>query len=235
MRLAVAVILVFGAMLARGAEDAPPAGVDGKLWKRMLEVDARGAGVGDLTADFVQEKHTALLKRPLVSKGTIKIKGSAALWTTTEPEPTVMRIDDKEVKLLYPKQKVMEVFATGDKMGSLAASPFPRLSVIRQHFTFEQMAAKELMGDRADEAKQLALRMRPVDETLKKHIDEVDVVLDVGTGLVLRAQTIDGDGDRIVLTFSNMRTNVGLTDADLELAVPPGVTVTRPLEGGKGR
>jgi outer membrane lipoprotein-sorting protein len=233
VKLALAVMLVLGAWIARGADDAPPAGVDANLWKRMLEVDARGANVRDLTADFVQEKHTVLLKRPLVSKGTIKIKGSAALWTTSEPEPTVMRIDDKEVKLLYPKQKVMEVFATADRMGALAASPFPRLSLIRQHFTFEQMAAKELMGEAADEGKQLALRMRPIDQTLKKHIDEVDVVLDVASGLVLRAQTIDGDGDRIVLTFSNMRTNVGLTDADLDLATPPGVKVTRPLEGGQ--
>jgi outer membrane lipoprotein-sorting protein len=226
---------MFAALAAPAADDAPPPGVDDKLWKRMLEVDARGANVRDLTADFLQEKHTPLLKKPLVSSGTIKIKGSAALWTTTQPEPPVLRIDDKEVKLLYPKQKVLEVFATGDQMGTLAASPFPRLSVIKKHFTFEQIPAKELMGDSADETKQLALRMRPVDDSLKKHLVEVAVVLDVSTGLVLRAQTIDGDGDRIVLTFSNMKTNTGLTDADLELTVPAGVTVTRPLEGGKGK
>jgi outer membrane lipoprotein-sorting protein len=237
VRLASVLVLLAGMMVTAAAAvfaaDDAPAGVDEKLWKLMLEVDARGASVRDLTADFTQEKHTPLLKKPLVSTGTIRIKGSAALWHTAHPEPTVMRIDDKEVKLLYPKQKVLEIFATDDKMGSLAASPFPRLAVIRKHFTFERVPANELMGAATDESKQLALRMRPIDESLKKHIDEVCVVLDIGTGLVLRAQTIDGDGDRIVLTFSNTKVNTGLTDADLALDVPPGVTVTRPLEGGK--
>lgn len=235
MRTALVAMILFGALAAVAADEAPPKGVDEKLWKQMLEVDARGADVRDLSADFVQEKHTPLLKKPLVSSGTIRIKGTAALWQTDKPEPTVMRIDEKEVKLFYPKQKVVEVFALGDRMASLAASPFPRLSVIKQHFSFERMAAKELMGDKADEAKQLALRMRPIEESLKKHIDEVAVVLDVETGLVLRAQTIDGDGDRIVMTFSNLRKNTGLTDADLEMTVPAGVTVSRPLEGGKGK
>ena len=220
-------------LASRVGADERPAGVDEKLWARMVEIDARGGTVADLTADFTQEKHTPLLKKPMVSTGTIRIKGSATLWNTVQPEPTVMRIDEKEVRLLYPKQKVLEVFPVDEKMGSLAASPFPRLALLKQHFTFEQIKAKELLPD-ADDAKHLALRMRPKDAALRKHIDEVSVVLDAATGLVLRAQTVDGDGDRIVLSFTNMKVNTGLKDADLEMATPPGVTVSRPLEGQGG-
>ncbi len=220
-------VLMCAASAALAAER--PAGVDEALWKQMVEVDARGAKVADLSADFTQEKHTPLLKRPLVSSGTIRIKGSAALWETKAPEPTVMRIDEKELRLLYPKQKVLEVFAADEKMGSLAASPFPRLAVLTKHFTFERADAKQLY-EKAEEGKHLAVRMRPVEAALKKHLDEVTVVLEVATGLVVRAQTVDADGDRIVLTFANVRTDTGLTDADLKMTVPAGVTVTRPLE-----
>jgi outer membrane lipoprotein-sorting protein len=117
-------------------------------------------------------------------------------------------------------------------MGSMAASPFPRLAMLKKHFTFERLPAKELLPS-ADESTVLALRMHPLDAELKKHIDEVCVVLKVATGFVKRAQTIDSDGDRMVLTFSNVRINTGLTDRDLEMVVPPGVAVTRPLEGGR--
>jgi outer membrane lipoprotein-sorting protein len=116
-------------------------------------------------------------------------------------------------------------------MGSLAASPFPRLEVLKRHFTFERIAVKEL-SPTADEAKHVALRMRPTEKELQKHIDEVSVLLEIETGLVLRARTVDADGDRIVLTFSNMRANTGLADAELRMDVPAGVRVTRPLEGG---
>ena len=233
MRIAAALLLGLTLLAtARGEPGATdrPAGVDEKLWKLLVEIDARSAQVKDLTADFTQEKFTPLLKKPLTSTGTILIKGSASLWHTAQPEPTVMRIDDKELRLLYPRQKVLEVYPTGQKMASLAASPFPRLDVLKQHFTFQQMATKELDAA-AKEGETIALRMRPTEPELRKHIDEVQVLLQVATGFVLRATTIDSDGDRVVLSFSNIRVNGGVVDRELELVVPAGVKVTHPLEG----
>jgi outer membrane lipoprotein-sorting protein len=212
-----------------GATDRP-AGVDEKLWKILVEVDARGAQVKDLKADFTQQKFTPLLKKPLTSTGTILIKGSASLWTTVHPEPTVMRIDDKRLQLLYPRQKVLEVYATDQKMGSLAASPFPRLDVLKKHFSFAQLPTKDL-DPTAREGETVALRMQPLEPELRKHIDEVQVLLQVATGFVLKATTIDPDGDRVVLSFSNIRINGGVADRELELVVPQGVKVTHPLEG----
>jgi outer membrane lipoprotein-sorting protein len=207
-----------------------PAGVDEKLWKLLVEIDARGARVKDLKADFTQQKFTPLLKKPLTSTGTILIKGSASLWHTTHPEPTVMRIDDKELRLLYPRQQVLEVYPTGQKIASLATSPFPRLDVLKKHFTFEQIATKALDSS-AKEGDTIALRMQPTEPELRKHIDEVQVLLQVSTGFVLKAVTIDSDGDRVALSFSNIRINGDVPDRELELVVPTGVKVTHPLEG----
>lgn len=219
-------------LIARGEPGATdrPAGVDEKLWKLLVEIDARGAQVHDLKADFTQQKFTPLLKKPLTSTGTILIKGSASLWTTVQPEPTVMRIDDKQLRLLYPRQKVLEVYPTDEKMASLAASPFPRLDVLKKHFSFERLPVKDV-DPGAKESETLALRLHPLEPELRKHIDEVQVLLQVSTGFVLRATTIDSDGDRVVLSFSNIRINGGVPDRELELVVPPGVKVTHPLEG----
>jgi outer membrane lipoprotein-sorting protein len=211
---------------------AAPAGVDATFWKQLVAIDARGAAVKDLTADFTQEKTMPLMKKPLVSAGTIKIKDNAALWHTTRPAPTVMRIDAKELRMYYPEQKAMEVYAVDQRMGPLAASPFPRLALLKPHFSFERIPARELQAD-ADDAKLVGVKMRPINADLRKHIDEVSVLLEVDTGLARRARTVDPDGDKIVLTFSNMKPNAGLTERDVELNVPAGVTVTRPLEGGR--
>ena len=199
----------------------------------MLEINARGAGIKDLQADFVQEKFTPLLKKPLISSGKILIKGAATLWITEKPEPTVLRIDAKEVRLLYSAQKILEVYKTDEKLGSLAASPFPRLEILKQHFSFEKIPVQELSKE-ADESRDIAFRMKPLHDELRKHIDQVSVLIERASGLVLKAQTVDADGDRLVLSFVNVQVNTGLTDAELEMKVPADVKVTHPLEGGSG-
>jgi outer membrane lipoprotein-sorting protein len=232
------VLALFAACPARAADaDAGPGeapkGVDPAFWKQLVEIDARGAAVKDLTAKFQQEKFTPLMKKPLVSSGTIRIKGSAALWNTTAPAPTIMRIDPQELRLYYPEQKVVEVYKVDQRMGPLAASPFPRLALIKPHFTFERGDAKALLPAGADASKFVAVKLRPINEEMRKHLDEVTVLLEVATGLVTRAQTVDADGDRVVLSFSDMKVNAGLTDQDVALDVPAGVKVVRPLEGGE--
>ena len=79
------------------------------------------------------------------------------------------------------------------------------------------------------------MRLQPLDPQLRQHVDQVKVLLEIASGHVLKAETMDADGDRIVLSFTNIKVNTGLDDAALALTVPAGVTVSRPLEGTGGR
>ncbi|HTL29516.1 MAG TPA: outer membrane lipoprotein carrier protein LolA, partial [Tepidisphaeraceae bacterium] len=121
-----------------------PAGVDAVLWQQMLAINARSQQIEDLKATFEQKKFTALLKKPLISTGEVRVKGATMRWDTKEPVPTVMVIDEKEVKLLYPQQKVLEIYKVDQQLSSLAASPLPRLDVLKQHFMFEKLPDKEM-------------------------------------------------------------------------------------------
>src|SRR5438128_558721 len=101
-----ALLLPFIATAAEGPSTlptTPPAGVYPALWARMLQTDAKAAAIQDLTADFEQKKFTPLLKKPMTSTGTVWAKQSAMLWETRQPEPTVMRVDEREVSIYYPK------------------------------------------------------------------------------------------------------------------------------------
>jgi outer membrane lipoprotein-sorting protein len=207
---------------------------DPALWKRMVEIDARGAEVRDLTADFEQRKFTALLRKPLVSSGAIRVRGSAMRWDTQLPEPTVLAIDEKEVRLYYPRQKTLEVYAIDQRFSSLAASPLPRLEVLRRFFSFERIAVKSFESG-LDETSGLALRLTPINQALGEHIEAVRVLLEVKTGLIQQAETIDVDGDRTLLVFSRPRTNTGLEEKDVRLEIPAGVKVSRPLQGLEGQ
>jgi hypothetical protein len=157
------------------------------------------------------------------------------LWDTRQPEPTLMRIDPTEVRLLYPRQKVVEIYPIDQRMASLAASPMPRLDVLTRYFAIQPISDPQaLWPDVPQNPSHLALRLRPTDPALREHIQEVCVLLDIPSGFVLRAQTIDADGDRTTLAFSNVRTDAGLSDRELELEIPAGVEVTRPLDALNG-
>ncbi len=214
----------------------PPNGLDPALWARMTKIDAKAGQITDLSADFEQQKFTPLMKKPLVSSGTILAKGAAMLWDTRAPEPTMMRVDEKEVTLYYPHQKTVEIYPIAGQLSSLAASPLPRLSVLLQNFDFAPATKKDLskeMGD-ADRPNRLALRLTPSaktpDKTLREHVDNVVVLIDTEHAFILAFQLTDADQERTVIRFSNVKTNANLDDARLRMHLPPGIKTVRPLE-----
>ena len=238
-RVAVAFLVITPILLAADAPPAPPpaptsrpADVDPAAWQRMLDIDARAAKFEDLTADFEQQKFTAMLKKPLVSAGVVAVRGSAMLWETRKPEPSLLQIDPKEVRIYYPAQKTIEVYQVQQKLGQLAASPVPRLAVLREHFSFTPIAVLEL-GER-DDTQFFAVRMQPTDKELSEHVEEVRVLLDAQRGLIVRLEMRDSDGDRTLISFANVKTNVGLRDGDLRIAAPADVKITRPLAAVEG-
>lgn len=204
---------------------------DRALWSKLTDIDERAGRVRSLAADFRQEKFTALLNKPLISSGRVRVKGAMMRWDTREPEPSVMRIDQHEARIYYPAQKTLEIYPLDQRLGELAASPLPRLDILRARFSFEQVPVSDLEKN-AGAGRFIALRLTPTEASLREHIQQVRVLLDVQTASMVKAEVTDSDGDRTVLSFSNVQLNVDV--GDLGLKVPPGTTVTHPLDGLDG-
>lgn len=207
---------------------SPPPGLDGQTWQRMIAIDAKVARIADLTADFEQQKFTPLLKKPMVSSGLVRAKGDAMFWDTRTPEPTLMRVDGKEVSIYYPQQKTVEIYPIGGQLSAVAASPLPRLATLLGLFSFAPASAKDFgLGD---DTAHLALRLTPVDESLRTHVSAVIVLIDTDRGFISTFTMVDADGERTVIRFSNVKTNTNLDDSRLRLSLPPDVKTVRPLE-----
>jgi outer membrane lipoprotein carrier protein len=229
--LIIAAVLAISALarLAPGrADESKPAPPDPNLAARLDDIDRRAGRAKDLSGRFTQEKHTALLKKPLVSSGRIRMKGAAVRWDTESPEPTVLYSDGREIRMYYPRQATVEVYPVDRRLSDLAASPLPRLDVLRRHFRIERAAE----APRDD--KTIELKPTPTDESLAQHVDEVRVTLDVPAAAVTRVEMLDADGDRTVIRFTDLRTDTGIRDGELDLSLPAGTKVSRPLEGKQG-
>jgi outer membrane lipoprotein-sorting protein len=205
-----------------------PAPLDPALSARLTEIDAKAGKIQSIVADFRQEKFTALLTKPLISTGTIRVRGAEMRWDTLKPDRSVLAINPAEAKVYYPDQKVLEIYALDRRLGELAASPLPRLASLKQRFSFASFPLAELMPD-ADPKHYVALSLKPLDPVLQQHVEEVRVLLDADQGCMVKAEVLDGDGDKTSLTFLNVKLNADA--GDLNLAVPAGTRVTKPLEG----
>ena len=219
---------------AQPKPDAPaataPAPKSDDLSARLDALDKKIAAIKDLSADFEQQKKTALLKKPLTSSGTIKLKGDKTRWDTTKPHPTVMTIDAKEVRIYYPQQKTVEVYPVQGEMAKLASSPLPRIPVIREQFDIAEIKATDIDANATGDL--LALSLTPKSNALKEHIDTIRVMVDLTTACARTVEIKDADGDLTTITFTSIRVDAGISDKDVELTTPKGTTTSRPLEGG---
>lgn len=244
-------VTVAATMTLAGAPAAPTpattqsAAIEPALLKQLTALDHRIGQIQDLSATFTQKKFTPLLRKPLLSAGTVHVKGKAMRWDTTRPEPSIIAVDQGELKMYYPAQKVLEVYQLDQQMGQLAASPLPRLDRLRQYFSIERADARPLARAWREDAASaapsstpttqpdhvLALRLIPTDPALQRHLAQVLVLMDLDYPCILRAEMTDADQERTVLNFSDIHLNTHLSDAAVTLSVPPDTTISHPLAG----
>jgi outer membrane lipoprotein-sorting protein len=236
--------MLAGAAVAQTSVDSKPtpqqapdtAGAKAAFEKRLAAIDDAIAKVSDLRAEFVQTKKTALLKKPLVSKGTLVCKGESVLWHTTQPRKSSMLVGPEKVTVYYPEDTLLEVYAVGARFRDAAGGPLPRLSRLRERFDITPLTEaelKELEPDAKELKGLLGVRLTPKDEALKKHVASVRVVLDEAAACAKRVVIEDPDGDVTAIEFLGVKTNTGVTESDLKLTIPEGTRVSTPLGEGK--
>ena len=212
----------------------PPADERAAFERRLEAVDEAMSKVTDLRAKFEQRKHTPLLKKPLVSKGTVVTKGERVRWDTAEPRESTLLVGDGKVRLFYPADKLVEEYPAGEGFKDLAGGPLPRLAVLKQRFEITPMTPKEL-GVADAPSRLLALRLTPRTEELRNHVASVQVLIDEATPAAIKVVIVDPEGETTEILFSDVKPNVGVSDADVALKLPDGVRISRPLGEETGK
>lgn len=223
--------------------DAPPAAGPGaetkvssadaaKFAARLAAVDEGMAKVTDLRADFEQRRRTPLLKRPLVSKGTVLTKGDVVRWDTTSPRESTLVIGHGSIQMFYPEDKLVEVYPVGEGFKDLAGAPLPRLAVLRERFELSPLAASD-PAMKGEDAHLLGVLLTPKSDELRKHVTSVKVIIDETGPAAKKVVITDPEGEETQIIFSDTRLNRGVRNDELELKLPEGVRVSKPL--GEGR
>jgi len=230
-RLVLVAIVGIG-VAAAARQDAAPADLDAKL----AAIETRGETIEDLTASFEQHKHTALLREPMVSSGTVLVRGGRVLWETKKPRPSMMGIEEERAIVLYPRQKAAEIYPLRGEMRLLGASPLPRIAKLREAFEIGETDATDLLEAPRDgggtrslaPAEALGLALTPRPGPMRDHIERVRALVDMAVPALVAMEIVDVDGDRTIIRFSDIRTNQGLAERDVTLRLADDIEVSYP-------
>jgi outer membrane lipoprotein carrier protein len=173
-------------------------------------------------ADFQEERIIRLMKKPIVSSGTVwfqppnkfrrEVKGSS---------PSVTVSDGRQLWIYYPNFRSTERYplGKGSPLDSTVAAINSALNLENIENTFQINATK------SDKGYELALL--PHTASMKRVFQKLD--LHINDNLrVERTDMLLPNGDRIVTTYSN-QTRAEVPPSTFDFKPPPGTEVSTPL------
>jgi outer membrane lipoprotein carrier protein len=164
------------------------------------------SGMNDFTADIVQEKQLSVMKRKLVSTGTIRFrKPDRFFMEINPPYPSRLLLSDNILKLHMPREKNTSQMVLPPEQGlqrwfAYLAKPVTSLP-----------DGMDVRADRQGELVSVTIAPRGSGQ-----VKELTVTLS-SDGSIRRLSIAEQRGDRTIMTFSRLRRNVGLTDRDFRL------------------
>ncbi len=209
-----------------------PKSIPEALWQTLVEMDQRAAETRTLMAQFVQEKKTPLLRRPITSSGSVTAVEGRVLWRTEAPAVSEMLIDRQAIRFYYPDQKLIERYPLQGRAAEMAAGPLMRLEALVKMFRLTPVdvvpQVKDLEKD-ADVSQWIALQIEPVDEARRESFGTVLVIMDPKTATLRRFVREDADGERTSITLKDVRINDEAAPKEVNLSAPPETREVRPL------
>ena len=202
--------------LTSGAKSAPLSG--GEL-KNLLAAIRQNRTT---QADFHEERVIRLMKKPVVSSGTVwfqppnkfrrEVKGNS---------PSVTVSDGSELWIYYPNFKSAERYPLG-KGSPLDAT----VAAINSALNLENIETSfNISATKSDTGHELALLPRTA--AMKRVFQKLDLRIN-DKFRVERTDMLLPNGDRIVTTYSN-QTRAAIPAATFEFTPPAGTAVTTPL------
>ncbi|MFW9817801.1 MAG: outer membrane lipoprotein carrier protein LolA [Candidatus Thorarchaeota archaeon] len=174
---------------------SPPASTIEDVLGRLEE---RMSAMQTLRTDFIQEKHLAVLDRPLVLKGTVFMqKPGLFAWHVREPLRYSMVIRGETVR---------QWDEDSDRVQEISLSKNPAFGMaIRQMRDWFSGAYRSMLGDYevalVDQAP-VSLRVIPRNTALARQvIGSVTVVFERDERYIKRIEVVEEGGDRTLLTF----------------------------------
>lgn len=198
----------------------------------FARIDRAAAGFKGMIADVVQTAHTAIIDDDSVSSGVVKFRRSKPgdtriLLEFTKPDSKFVSLEGDIGRMYIPKAKMVQEYDLRSKKNVIDQGlllGFGATSAeIKAAYDVSWAGAETLNGQATSHIK-LAPKAKEVLQNIK--VAELWISDATGTPLQQRLVT-SAKGDYTQLTYSAVRLNPSLSDKDLKLSYPKGVSVQK--------
>jgi outer membrane lipoprotein carrier protein len=170
----------------------------------------------DFTADFKQEYLYKTFNRTVVSTGTVAFQKPAKMrWEYLTPSKRTFVLSGDRIYALDPDAQTLTKAALPTSQLSASVTFLWGKGKLGDEFDISRTECKECAGTL------LTLVPKKPDARFR----EVQLEIDPKTAQVRRSIVIDPDGSRNSITFSGLKTNVGLPKETFQLTPPPGTQI----------
>jgi outer membrane lipoprotein-sorting protein len=176
----------------------------------------------DAQADFVEEKNSHLVLKPLISEGTVSFEAPDKFRREVKGSNSSLSVSDgKTMWVYYPNFKEAEHYTIGQRSVLNDA-----LSAITAGLNFEHI--EEYYNFHAfREANGYQLQLSPKRPDLKRLLDHMIVWMD-NDFLLQKVELFMLKGDHMVTTYKNVRRSP-LPASTFEFTPPPDAHISYPL------
>lgn len=178
-------------------------------WRQDWDSIRRAAGqIEGLQAEFVQEKHLAILKAPLRSTGRFLFRKPLSLrWEYTEPLASVLLMADTGVKRFIRRDGAWLPDASEGLQAMQMVLEEIRLCLAGRYQDSQNFRAELKLTPRP------RVILKPRSRELAKVISAIELHLAQAPGQLARVVIVESPKARTELIFSRVRLNPKLDDA----------------------
>ena len=224
MRFGAAIVLAFTTGLSL------PAATD-SLENVLERMDRAASSFKALSADVKSVQHTAVINEDNIDIGRMLLKRSKRdmrmLVELTAAGPQVHRHPGHKVEIYYPKRNAVEEYDIGQRRELL-----DQFLLIGFGTSGKELSAAYNMnvlgGDTVAGQATTHLELVPKSPEVLKNLKKLELWIPESEGYPVQQKFYLAGGDYKLVTYTNVKVNPPLTDADLKLKAPKNVKRVSP-------
>jgi len=217
MRLRAAIVLVFTTM-----QLSLPAATE-SLETVLDRMDRAAASFKALSADVKSVQHTAVINEDNTDIGRMLLKRSKRdmrmLIELTQPDVKSIAIQGHKVEIYYPKRNAIEEYDIGERRELV--NQFLLIGFGTSGKELSSAYNIRLLGsDTVDGHATTHLELVPKSPEVLKNLKKLELWIPESEGYPIQQKFYLAGGDYKLVTYTNVKVNPPLADADLKLRVP---------------
>ncbi|GBD98409.1 outer-membrane lipoprotein carrier protein precursor [bacterium BMS3Abin07] len=176
--------------------------------ERIIE---KQKSIKTISAQFTQEKHSTMLKDPLISKGSFFYKSPDKVAWIYNGQLQIVS-DGKDITVFYPQLKEAEIIPLNKSIIRLPLNF--NLAGLRQYFRI----------DLAEKKNRYVVTLTPISKT--SMFSKMVIIL-LRSGVPEIVKMFEKTGDRSIIRFKKRKINIKLPENIFNIKLPRGTAIKR--------